>query len=509
MKTSQKNYNKGVQLITYADSLGENLSDLDFVLDKYFKDVVAGVHILPFYPSSSDRGFSPLSHRQINPAFGKAEDIKKISSKYPMMADLIINHISGKSKYFQNYLKLGDRSKYRSYFIEARSFARRWHKIPKNKYWRKVFFAFGQISIILRNLDFIFHKHGINRIILKKIYRPRLGSPFVPFRRKDGTQRYLWCTFSSDQIDLNTESAAVRKKFQRDIKYLSKLGVKYIRLDAAAYAVKRKGTSNFLIPETTKLINWLCKISHKHGMEVLPEIHHHYKTQLLLSGIKRVDYVYDFALPFLMLHALYKEECRYLKKWIKIRPLRSVSTLDTHDGIGVVDVEDLLPQAEIKDIYWKILTANSNAATRASGSNSNNVDLYQMNCTYYSALVKDDKAYLAARVIQLFLPGIPQIYYVGLLAGENDLELLQKTQHGRDINRHYYSLSEIENEVNREVVKELFSLCKLRNTHKAFQGRFSLLESDDHIIKIEWKNGKVSLGLEVDFKTKEYKIRGR
>jgi sucrose phosphorylase len=507
MKVMENNKNSGVQLITYADSLGNNLSDLKYVLDNYFKPVITGVHILPFYPSSADRGFAPLTHREINPKFGTASDIKKISENYELMADLIVNHVSKESKYFQDYLKKGNKSKYRNFFIKARYFSRHWfNKRPRSRWGLFWYYAFGQAATIGRNLDFIFHKHGVNRLILKKIYRPRPGSPFVKFKRFDGSSRLLWCTFSPDQIDLNIKSSAVRRKFRRDIKYLEKLGVKYLRLDAVAYAGKRRGTNNFLIPETLNFIKWLAKHAHGHGMKIIPEVHFHYKTQLSLSSLKGVDYIYDFALPFLTLNALFSGEGEYLKNWIKIRPNNCLTNLDTHDGIGVIDVKGLIPEKDIEMTSKRIYENGGNSSMRASGNGSNNVDVYQINCSYYSALAENDRAYLAARAIQLFIPGIPQIYYVGILAGKNDEDLLLKTNVGRDINRHYYSVKEIEEECQRAVVKELFELCKLRNNHPAFNGDFSLLESGNNEIILLWKKDRHKIKLWVDLKTYQIKI---
>ncbi|MDA3840751.1 MAG: sucrose phosphorylase [Patescibacteria group bacterium] len=499
--------NSGVQLITYADSLGNNLNDLKYVLDTHLKSVVKGVHILPFYPSSGDRGFAPLTHRKIDPAFGRVEDLSAISADYNLMADLIVNHVSKESKYFQDYLAKGDRSKYHNFFINARYFSRRWYKRPKSKLGRFFYFSIGQIVTIMRNLDFIFHEQGVNRLILKKIYRPRPGSPFVKFIRADGSKRYLWCTFSPEQIDLNIKSLAVRRKFRRDIRFLETLGVKYLRLDAVAYAGKQRSTNSFLIPRTYIFIKWLARHAHHHGMKVVPEVHFHYKTQISLAHLNGVDYVYDFALPFLMLNALFSGRGQYLKNWFKIRPQNSISNLDTHDGIGVVDVEDLLPPEEIQKTTDQVYRNGGNAATRASGSSSVNVDVYQINCTYYSALDKNDKAYLLARAIQLFLPGIPQIYYVGLFVGANDKKLLNKTKNGRDVNRHYYTLAEIEQEKEREVVKKLFKLCKLRNSNPVFRGKYKLDNTSENIIGITWrKNGK-SLSLKADLETKSFEIR--
>jgi sucrose phosphorylase len=506
MGSKKQNKNPGVQLITYSDSTGKDLAELKQALDVHFQPAVKGVHILPFYPSSADRGFAPLTHRRIDERFGTEEDVRAISSGYELMADLIVNHVSKDSRYFQDYLEKYKRSKYHNFFIQARYFSRHWYKRPKSSFWRFFYYAFGQVSTILRNFDLVFHKHGVNRLVLKKIYRPRPGSPFVKYKFRNGRSSFFWCTFSSEQIDLNIHSPAVRRKFQRDIAHLADLGVKYLRLDAVGYAAKQRGTNNFLIPETINLIKWLGRQAHKHNMQIIPEVHFHYKTQIMLAEMEEVDYVYDFALPFLMLHALFFGNGYYLKEWLRVRPDNSLSNLDTHDGIGVVDVEDLLPPEEIKKASRIIYEKGGNATTRASGNNSDNVDVYQINCTYYSALGEDDQAYLAARAIQLFLPGIPQIYYVGMLAGSNDERLLEKTGHGRDVNRHYYSLEEIKEEKKRPVARELFELCRLRNEHPAFNGKYRLLDCEDHMIKIEWKNGKHKITLEVNLLSYETRI---
>lgn len=503
----QGNKNKGVQLITYPDSLGGDLKGLKIVLDRYFSGVIEGIHILPFYPSSGDRGFAPLTHREIDPSFGTNKDFQEISNSYDVMADVIANHVSKDSKYFKDYLENGENSKYKNFFIEAKYFARKFHKTPKNKIFRIIYLGFGQIFTFLREIDFIFHKHGVNKLVLKKIYRPRPGSPFVKFKRADGKSRYIWCTFSREQIDLNIDSQSVRKKFWKDLKHLSiDLGVKYIRLDAVAYVGKMRGTNNFLIPKTIRFIEWVSEKAHNNGLVVIPEVHHDYKTQIVVSSIKGVDYTYDFCLPFLMIHAIYTRQGKYLKNWLQIRPQNSISNLDTHDGIGIIDVKGLLPEDEVEKVSNIIYGLGGNAAMRASGKNSDNLDLYQMNSTYYSALGEDDGLYLLARAVQLFLPGIPQIYYVGMLAGVNDVELLERTGVGRDINRHNYSVEEVEEATGTYLVNELFNLCKLRNENAAFKGEFSMPDCDEDEITLQWTKGEKTLKLAVNFKINAYKI---
>lgn len=461
-----------VWLITYPDSLGRNLKDLDFVLNKYIKDAVGGIHILPFYPSSADRGFCPLTHLKVDSKFGDWRDIKRIASRYDLMADLMVNHLSSESKYFKDYLKKKDKSKYRNLFLLAKD-------------------VFGE------NVDFR---------LLRKIYRPRPTDPFTEYRFEDGTFERVWTTFTSNQIDLNWNSNVTKKIMHESAAKLAKNGVKILRLDAAGYAAKELGTNCFFLPKTYKIINGIKRCLKEYGVKMLPEVHGYYKLQKEIAG--KEDYVYDFALPILVLHTLFSCNAKKLKKWIKVRPHNCFTTLDTHDGIGVVDSEGLLTRKESDEVVSNIYKSGGNAAMRASGANSENVDIYQVNSTYHSALGKNDKAYLCARAIQFFLPGIPQVYYVGMLAGKNDVKLLSKTKHGRDINRHYYTIAEIEKNMKRRVVKKLFELMRIRNTHPAFDGDFKLHRSGNDKLRMSWTKGSDTIELRVDLKDYSFEILG-
>jgi len=460
-----------VSLITYPDSLGSNLKELNFVLDNYIGDVIGGVHILPFYPSSADRGFSPLTHLKVDSRFGDWRDIKKIASKYDLMVDLMINHLSSESEYFKDYLKKGDRSKYKNLFLTAND---------------------------------VFEEFDVNSKLVKKVYRPRPSVPFAEYQFDDGSVKKFWTTFTSKQIDVNWNSEITKKIMHESAEKFARFGAKVIRLDAVGYITKESGTNCFFLPKSYEVIEGIKGKLKKFDVKMLPEVHNHYKLQKKIA--KKSDYVYDFALPMMVLHALFSSSSRRLKKWIKIRPNNCFTTLDTHDGIGVVDVEDLLKKKELGMTLSRIYEHGGNATTRASGENSENVDVYQINSTYYSALGKNDKAYLCARAIQFFMPGIPQVYYVGLLAGENDEKLLDETRNGRDINRHYYTVKKIEENLERKVVKDLFKLMKFRNTHPAFDGKFKLHMSRDSVLKMSWKKGDVFCKLIVNLKDYSFEI---
>ena len=497
----QKLQNK-IQLVTYADSLGGDLKTLKSVVDEYFSKAIGGIHILPFYPSSSNRSFSFLDQTQVDSKFGTWKDISSIGECHELVVDLMVNHISRQSSQFQDYLQKGDGSEYANWFITAEKFSRRIDSVSKRKWLTgKGLRHLEKITNFIRRSDFVFHQKGVNKFSLKKIYRPRPGNPFVEFAFGDGVSREIWCTFSDNQIDLDIRNEGVRKMFADAVEKFASHGAKLLRLDAVGYAAKRRGTDNFLIDDTLELIEWLGELAHAHGMKVLPEIHSRYENQIILSRLPQVDHVYDFALPILLLRAIYSGDSGYLKKWIEIRPKNQITTLDTHDGIGIIDVAGLMPQGEIDNTVTMIKEYGGNASMRATGNGASNVDIYQINITYFSAVGADERKYLLARAVQFFLPGIPQVFYVGALAGENDEARLEKTGIGREIMRHNYTKDEIEWNCSRQVVKDLLRLMEFRNSHSAFNGDFSMKNSEPEKLVLRWDNEDAFCELYVDFVT--------
>jgi sucrose phosphorylase len=287
-------------------------------------------------------------------------------------------------------------------------------------------------------------------------------------------------------------------------------GVRAIRLDAAGYAIKKRGTSCFMLPETFEFIRGIAERAHERGIEALVEIHSHYATQIGIAS--HVDSVYDFALPPLLLHALCFRTGEALERWIRVRPQNCYTVLDTHDGIGIVDIgadgarPGLVPPAELDLLVEHIHERSGGQSRQATGASASNLDLYQVNCTYFDACGRDAEAYLAARAIQLFLPGIPQIYYVGLLGGTNDMDLLARTRVGRDINRHYYTREEIERALATPMVRRLCELIRLRNAHPAFGGTFEVLPGPAHELRLRWSAGSERAELAVDFRGPSFTV---
>jgi sucrose phosphorylase len=318
----------------------------------------------------------------------------------------------------------------------------------------------------------------------------------------------LWSTFTAQQIDIDVGHPSGRQYLSGILNTFADNGIRMVRLDAVGYAIKKSGSSCFMIDETFAFIADFRAQAHALGIEVLVEIHSHYRQQVEIA--RQVDWVYDFALPPLVLHALHYGTGEPLKQWIAVRPNNALTVLDTHDGIGIIDIgadatdragrPGLVPPEELSALVESIHANSRGQSRQATGAAASNLDLYQVNCTFYDALGRDDRAYLVARAIQFFLPGIPQVYYVGLLAGVNDMALLARTGVGRDINRQHFAPAEIEQALQRPVVQSLLALIRLRNRHPAFGGRFTLLPSAPHTLAMRWQHAEGSAELEVDLK---------
>jgi sucrose phosphorylase len=469
-----------VQLITYVDRLGGGgLRELRALLAEggALQGLFGGVHLLPFFHpiDGSDAGFDPIDHTQVDARLGGWDDVAALSREVEVMADVIVNHMSTKSPQFLDWSAHGAESRYDGLFLTMES----------------VF------------------PDGATEQQLLDIYRPRPGMPFTAVTLGDGRRRLLWTTFTAQQADIDVRHPQGQAYLQGILDALQRAGVAMVRLDAVGYAIKRAGSSCFMTAETFAFIDEFAQAARSRGIEVLVEIHSHYQRQIEIA--QRVDWVYDFALPPLVLHALFNGTAAPLKRWIGMRPTNALTVLDTHDGIGIIDIgadasdrsarPGLVPPAELDALVERIHTHSQGQSRQATGAAASNLDLYQVNCTYYDALGRDDEAYLAARAIQFFLPGVPQVYYVGLLAGENDMALLKASGVGRDINRHHYTPAEIEAALQRPVVRRLCDLIRLRNTHPAFNGRFELLDSADGELALRWQHEGRSAALRVDLKS--------
>lgn len=465
-----------VQLIAYVDRLsGGGFNQLNSLLKGLLADVFGGAHLLPFFTpiDGADAGFDPIDHTMVDAKLGTWEDVRLLGSTVDLVADLIVNHVSSSSPQFLDYSKNGEASEYAGMFL---------------------------------TIDRVF-PDGASESDILSIYRPRPTVPFSPLMLLTGEKKLFWTTFNPEQIDIDVRHPKANAYLDSILQRFQTAGVKMIRLDAVGYAIKKPGTSCFMIPETFDFISELTEKAHDLGIEVLVEIHSHYLKQIEIA--KRVDWVYDFALPPLVLHALFNADSQPLARWLTISPRNSVTVLDTHDGIGVIDVgaddadgtPGLLTPSEIDNLVETIHTKSNGQSKKATGAAANNLDLYQVNCTYLDALGGDETEYLIARAIQFFAPGIPQVYYMGLLGGRNDMALLEETKVGRDINRHYYTNDEIEKAVEQPLVKKLISLIRLRNNHPAFNGEFHVEAPEDNLLEMKWDENENWIMLHVDLST--------
>lgn len=465
-----------VMLITYADSLGKNLKELDSVLKKHLEGVIGGIHLLPFFPSTGDRGFAPSDYTTVDPNFGTWEDIERLGESYYLMFDFMINHISKESIFFQDFIQNHNNSKYKDMFIRINEF------FPPNRPTKE-------------DIDLI--------------YKRKDKAPFQEITFADRTKEEVWNTFSEEQIDLDVTKEITKKFIKDTIQDMAAHGCSLIRLDAFAYAIKKLDTNDFFVePDIWDLLDEVRKEAEKYNIALLPEIHEHYSIQMKIA--EHDYFVYDFAMPMIMLFSLYSGRTDRLAAWLRESPMKQFTTLDTHDGIGVVDARDLLSEDELDYTSEELYKVGANVKKIYSSANYNNLDIYQINSTYYSALGNEDSSYLLARAVQCFAPGIPQIYYVGLLAGENDIRLLEETKEGRNINRHYYDLEEIDQEVKRPIVRQLFNLLRFRNHSEAFDldGTITVETPSENriIIRRTDRTGENEARLEADFRIKEFKI---
>lgn len=468
------------QLLTYPDSLGGDLPSIARLLDGPFAGLFGGVHILPPFPSSGDRGFAPVTYREIEPRFGTWADIERIGQSHDVLLDLMVNHMSRQSAEFRDFVRRGRASEHADLFLTV------------DKVWPD-----GRVPA-----------DDLARIFLR-----RPGSPFTTLEIEGtGERETVWATFGtadwSEQIDLDLAASATRDLVRSWLEVLASHGVRIVRLDAVGYVVKKPGTSCFMVePEIYDFLSWVTSAAAEFGLVALPEVHDRYTTHERISA--HGFWTYDFVLPGILLDAFLSGDAGDLARHLARSSERQFTMLDCHDGIPVrPDLDGILPPDRMLALADHVVDRGGNVNRILSSGHSDGVDVHQLNITYYSALDEDDDRYVAARAIQLFARGVPQIYYVGLLAGTNDSDAVARSGEGRSINRHNFTTDEIDAALSRPVVQRNIDLLRLRSSHPAFEGRLSV-DCDGSLLRMAWKHGTDALRLDVDLATATIVIRDR
>lgn len=466
----------GVSLLTYADRLAGDLPGLGRLLSDELS-VFTGVHVLPFFTpfDGDDTGFDPVDHTAVDPRLGTWRDIRHLAETREVTADLIVNHVSSASAEFQDWLARGSASPHDGMFL---------------------------------TFDRVF-PGGASEADITAFYRPRPGLPFTPYRTADGSRRLVWTTFMPSQVDLDVTHPAGLAYLERLADTLAAGGVDTVRLDAVGYAVKTPGTDSFMTPRTLEFVAQAAQLIRARGMRVLVEVHAHYTQQQAIAPL--VDLVYDFAFPPLLLDALGTGRSDRLAAWFGIRPANAVTVLDTHDGIGVIDAGPssdrggLLSHDDMAAVFARAHDATGGHSSAASVIPAWMTLPHQINATFFSVLGRDSRRMLLARALQIFLPGEPQFYYVGLLGGVDDTELFARTGQGRDVNRHRYTTDEVRRALDSEVTRGQLALAQLRR-HPVFDGSFSWEVPDAASLVLRWRDERHLAELRVRFDDPEFEV---
>lgn len=458
---------KDIVLITYADQFfakGEKaLPVFTRFYNRWLARSFSHVHLLPFYPWSSDDGFSVIDYHQVAPETGTWQDIANLKQSSSLMFDFVCNHMSAKSQWFAYYLKQAPG--YEDFFISV---------APETD--------------------------------LSAVTRPRALPLLTPFTLEDGSVRHLWTTFSEDQVDLNFASPEVLIAMVDVLLHYLAEGARYIRLDAVGFMWKIPGTTCIHLEQTHRLIQLFRAITDAvaPGTVLITEtnVPHKDNVSYFGDGQNEAQMVYQFSLPPLVLHAIHRQDVRALCQWAATLNLPSVKTtwfnfLASHDGIGLNPLRGILPEPEILSLVEKLQQEGAlvNWKNNPDGTRSP----YEINVTYLDALSSKDAAederiarFILAHAVLLTFPGVPAIYIQSILGSGNDYEGVKRLGYNRAINRKKYPAGQIDAELENKrslrhkIYHQLSDLIALRRTEKAFHPDSQALfeTSGEHILKI-------------------------
>ncbi len=438
-----------IAVITYGNTVKNSgevpLKTLSNFLHNYLSELISIVHILPFYPFSSDDGFSVVDYSAVNAELGTWEDIQALTDKFKLMADLVINHCSAESEWFKNFLR--DQSPGKDYFFTAK---------PDDD--------------------------------VAAVVRPRT-SPLLNEVDTVSGKKHVWCTFSPDQVDLNFKNPEVLLEFVRIIALYLRKGVGVFRLDAIAFLWKVIGSDCLNLPETHEVVRLLrTLVEHsKPGALLITETNIPNQENLSYFGnANEAHVIYNFSLPPLLVNTLITGDCHYLRTWMMSNPpARNGTTyfnfIASHDGLGLRPAEGLLTTEEIQTLAETLAEFGGRISWRALNHGSDVSRPYEINISLYDALKGtidgldqyNHARFICAHAIMLALEGIPAFYFHSLFATHNDEKRLAKTGQNRSINRHRWELSALEEALSngsehQKAFEALSHLILIRKNNPAF-----------------------------------------
>ncbi len=565
MPKTVKNIPNGVMLNAYPDSIGKDLNDMVKLLEMpQLQQAFSLFYILPtFFNSDLDRGFSIIDYN-LNKDLVSTQDLEYLKGlDIQLKFDIVLNHLSVASPQFEDLLSNGKESKYADFFINWNNF---WQEctektengvvLPPKKFLDKLFMRKPGLPVLKVTFPDGSEQPYWNTFYQKVIYqpltseslqsikdlsvvaaqeaiqlvnealeneRPLAGIRFresEPFKDQiiaivEQNRRYL------GQMDVNAKSEAVWDFYEETLKKVSTYGCKILRLDAFAYLHKAVGERNFFnTPGTWTYLHRIQQIAQKYDLTLLPEIHAEYGAGLHDEVAKEGYHIYDFFLPGLLIHTLETTSADALLKWayeILREGYLTINMLGCHDGIPVLDLKGadkngtyhhgLLTDKEIEHCI-DVLLKRGGRVKNIFDPEGNKISYYQVNATFYSALGESDQKLLLARAIQLFMPGIPQIWYLDLFAGKNDNAAADAAGQGghKEINRTTLSLETVKQKLETAVVQIQLEMIKLRNTSEAFNGSLSIEQSSTSQFAMCWKHPDAYAKLEVNLANLAYTI---
>ena len=565
MQQNSTKISNGVMLNVYPDSIGEKFSDtIDMLKMTEFKDVFSLLYVLPtFFNSDLDRGFSIIDY-DINKDLVDTKDLRDLEElQIKLKFDIVLNHLSVASPQFKDLLQYGNKSKYKDFFINWNEF---WEGngvenedgiiIPKPEFLNKLFMRKSGLPILKVRFpdgseqpywNTFYQQITYNSITIDELrnikglteaqclYIVPVINQAITNNQDFETIDFKDCTpLKIDilqiveqkrsylgQMDVNGESPLVWDFYEETLKKVKGYGCTILRLDAFAYLHKQVGESNFFNkPGTWEYLERINQIAQKNNLMLLPEIHAEYGLHLHDEVANEGYYIYDFFLPGLTIHTIENKTSNALLSWAKEiidKGYKTVNMLGCHDGIPVLDLKGkevngiynkgLLEDVEIEGIMTTIMERGGRVKNLYDPSGKK-ISYYQINATFFSALGEDEQKLLLARAIQMFVPGIPQVWYLDIFAGKNNYVAADNggSAGHKEINRTTLSMLDIEQGLRADVVQKQLDIIRLRNTSAAFSGQVEINDADATVVDIKWVNGDAIAHLKANLLTNGFTI---